>query len=88
MGKRVARMTTPLGEWLPTLRAAYNRIHQPATRRGIPKDSKAEKLMVADSTAIPLYFGRDYPLVRPYVKGVVFIPFGMLDIKRVSLDQK
>ncbi|MBI4339664.1 MAG: peptide ABC transporter substrate-binding protein [Chloroflexi bacterium] len=49
---------------------------------------QAEALMVADGAAIPLYFGRDYSLVKPYVKGLVFTPFGMVDLKGVSLGQR
>ncbi|MBI4199474.1 MAG: hypothetical protein HY535_03260 [Chloroflexi bacterium] len=46
---------------------------------------EAERLLVADTAAIPLYFGRSYLVVKPYVKGIVFTPFGMVDLRNVSL---
>lgn len=44
-----------------------------------------ERLLVRDSAAIPLNFGRSYLLVKPYVKDMITSPFGHLDLRHVSL---
>ncbi|MBI2172149.1 MAG: peptide ABC transporter substrate-binding protein [Chloroflexi bacterium] len=58
---------------------------EPDREQRVQLYQQAEALMVQDAAAIPLYFGRDYSLVKPYVKGLVFSPFGMVDLKGVSL---
>lgn len=45
----------------------------------------AEKILVDDAAGIPLYFGRGYRLVKPYVRDLVFTPLGTLDLRKVSL---
>jgi oligopeptide transport system substrate-binding protein len=49
---------------------------------------KAEKLVVDEAAAIPLNFGRSYIATKPYVKGLVFTPLGMMDLKRVTLGAR
>lgn len=46
---------------------------------------EAERLLVEDASGVPLTFGRDYRLVKPYVKSLVFTSFGMVDLRQVSL---
>ncbi len=46
---------------------------------------QVEALLVDDAVAIPLRFGRDYMLVKPYLRDMVFTPFGMIDLRAVSL---
>ena len=48
---------------------------------------RAEKVMVDDAAAIPLYHGRSQMLVKPYVTDLLFTPFGMLDLRGTSLDR-
>ncbi|MEK7778022.1 MAG: peptide ABC transporter substrate-binding protein [Chloroflexota bacterium] len=47
---------------------------------------QAEKLLLDDTAAIPLYFGRSHTLVKPYVQNLGLTPFGMVDLRRVSLS--
>ncbi|PKB65096.1 MAG: hypothetical protein BZY82_09620 [SAR202 cluster bacterium Io17-Chloro-G3] len=49
---------------------------------------KAEKLVVDEAAAIPLNFGRSYIATKPYVKGLVFTPLGMMDLKGVTLGSR
>ena len=49
---------------------------------------QAERMIVEDAAAIPLYFGRSQMLVKPYVNDLVFTPFGMIDLRRVSLSDR
>ena len=49
---------------------------------------QVERLMVEDAAAIPLNFGRSHVLVKPYVKDLIFTPFGHIDLSRVSLDPR
>ena len=48
---------------------------------------QAEAMLVDDAAAIPLYHGRSQMLVKPYVKDLLFTPFGMLDLRGTSLDR-
>ena len=48
---------------------------------------QAEAMLVEDAAAIPLYHGRSQMLVKPYVKDLLFTPFGMLDLRGTSLDR-
>ena len=56
------------------------------TRHGLYRE--VERLLVQDAAAIPLNFGRSYLVVKPYVKELVFTPFGMIDLRRVSLTSR
>jgi oligopeptide transport system substrate-binding protein len=47
---------------------------------------QVERLLVEDTAAIPLNFGRSYLVIKPYVKDLVFTPFGQIDLRRVSLS--
>ena len=49
---------------------------------------KAEKLVVDEAAAIPLNFGRSYITTKPYVKGLVFTPLGMMDLKGVTFGTR
>ncbi|MBI4294901.1 MAG: hypothetical protein HY669_01890 [Chloroflexi bacterium] len=47
---------------------------------------QAEQLLVDDAAMIPLYFGRNYILVKPYVKGFALTPQGYARLDMVSLE--
>jgi ABC-type oligopeptide transport system substrate-binding subunit len=51
------------------------------------KYQEAEKLIVEDAAAIPLYFGTNYMLVKPNIQGLVLTPFGMLDLRNLEIKQ-
>lgn len=49
---------------------------------------QVEALLVQDAAAIPLYFGRSYLVVKPYVKDLVFTPFGLIDLRQAELPPR
>ncbi len=46
---------------------------------------QAEQKMVDDAAALPLFFGQNYALVKPYVKGYKPNPLGFVMLNRVSI---
>ena len=48
---------------------------------------QAEAILVEEAAAIPTYHGRSQMLVKPYVNNLLFTTFGMLDLRRASLDR-
>jgi oligopeptide transport system substrate-binding protein len=65
------------------------------TRAGVEPDSKAslalyqqaEELIVADAACLPLWFGKNYYLVKPRVSGYEINPLGQAVLSNVSLAQ-
>jgi oligopeptide transport system substrate-binding protein len=47
---------------------------------------QAEQLMVDDAACIPLAFGRNYVLIKPYVKGYELNPMGFAMLNGVSVE--
>ena len=47
---------------------------------------QAEQLMVDDAACIPLSFGRNYVLIRPYVKGYELNPLGFAMLNEVWIE--
>jgi len=47
---------------------------------------QAEQKMVDDAAALPLLFGQNYVLVKPYVKGYKFNPLGFVMLNNVSVE--
>jgi len=47
---------------------------------------QAEQMLVDDAACIPLSFGRDYVLVKPYVKGYELNPMGFAMLNEVSIE--
>jgi oligopeptide transport system substrate-binding protein len=48
---------------------------------------QAEQLIVNDAAVMPLFFGRDYVLVKPYVKDYVLSPLGYPLLSQVSIQK-
>lgn len=48
---------------------------------------KAEKILMDDHVVIPMSYGVDYSLVKPYVKDYVITPLGELDLSQVYLQR-
>ncbi|MDP6101034.1 MAG: peptide ABC transporter substrate-binding protein [Dehalococcoidia bacterium] len=46
-----------------------------------------EQGLVDDAAAIPLWFGRNYMLIKPYVKGFALSPLGIPMLREVSLNR-
>ncbi len=47
---------------------------------------QAEQELVEDAACLPLWFGRSYILVKPYVRGYSLNPMGFVMLNRVSID--
>jgi oligopeptide transport system substrate-binding protein len=47
---------------------------------------QAEQMLIDDTACIPLWFGRDYYLVKPYVKGYQPTPMGFVMLNQVSIQ--
>jgi oligopeptide transport system substrate-binding protein len=47
---------------------------------------QAEQRLVEDVACLPLYFGQDYTLVKPYVKGYSPNPLGFVRLNEVSVE--
>ena len=47
----------------------------------------AETMIVGDAAVLPLYFGRSYVLVKPYVKNYVLSPLGYPFLNQVSIQK-
>ena len=63
------------------------RVEQDAAQR-MDLYQRAERMLIEDAAAIPLHFGRSHVLVKPYVRDLVFTPFGMIDLRQVSLSDR
>ncbi len=48
---------------------------------------EAEQMMVDDAACLPLWFGRNFVLVKPYVKGYDLNPMGLVKLNGVSIDR-
>jgi len=47
---------------------------------------QAEQKLVEDAACLPIYFGQDYTLVKPYVKGYNLNPLGFARLNEVSVE--
>ncbi len=47
----------------------------------------AEQIVVQDAAALPLFFGRSYVLVKPYVKGYALSPLGFPELNKVTVEK-
>jgi oligopeptide transport system substrate-binding protein len=47
---------------------------------------QAEQLLVDDAACLPLWFGKNYILVKPYVQGYELNPMGFAWLNKVSID--
>ena len=57
----------------------------PNTRLKMYQD--AEQMVVQDAAILPLFFGRSYVLVKPYVKDYVLSPLGYPLLNKVSIQK-
>jgi oligopeptide transport system substrate-binding protein len=59
---------------------------EPDTSLSLGLYQQAEQLLVDDAACIPLGFGRNYVLVKPYVKGYNLNPLGFAMLNTVSVE--
>jgi oligopeptide transport system substrate-binding protein len=48
---------------------------------------QAEQMLIDDTACVPLYFGKNYVLVKPYVKNYTESPLGFAMLNQVWLDK-
>ena len=58
------------------------------TERGLTLYQQAEQIMVQDAACLPLWFGENYILVKPYVHGYELDPQGLVKLDRVSVESR
>jgi len=49
---------------------------------------QAEQMMVKDAACIPLWFSKNYYLVKPYVSGYELTPMGYANLNKVSIERE
>jgi oligopeptide transport system substrate-binding protein len=54
--------------------------------QSFPLYQQAEQIIVNDAGCLPLFFGKNYTLSKPYVKGYVASPIGINFLKNVSVS--
>ena len=47
---------------------------------------QAEQMLIDDAATLPLWFGRNLVLVKPYVKGYTLDPLGLIKLSKVWID--
>jgi oligopeptide transport system substrate-binding protein len=61
---------------------------EPDTEKSFSIYRQAEQMIMDDAAALPLYFGRNYVLVKPYVKNYNVNAMGFVRLSRVKLEGK
>ncbi len=54
--------------------------------RSLALYQQAEQILVDDAACLPLWFGQNYILVKPYVKGYDLNPMGLAMLNKVSIE--
>jgi oligopeptide transport system substrate-binding protein len=60
---------------------------EPDTNRSISLYRQAEQKLIDDAACLPLWFGRNYLLVKPYVKNYRLSPLGFAMLNQVSIEK-
>jgi oligopeptide transport system substrate-binding protein len=60
---------------------------EPNTGTRLEMYQQAEEIIVQDAAMLPLFFGRSYMLVKPYVKDYEHSPLGYPILKNVSIEK-
>jgi len=58
------------------------------SERSLALYQQAEQKMVEDAACLPLWFGENYILVKPYVQGYALNPLGFAILNKVSIEPK
>ena len=72
----------------PQLDALLNKVaveQDPAARLQLYQ--QAEQMIVQDAAMLPLFFGRNYVLVKPYVKNYYLSPLGYPLLSQISIQK-
>ena len=57
------------------------------SRRSLELYQQVERLLVEDAACLPLWFGENYVLVKPHVKGYSLNPMGFASLNKVSVEE-
>ncbi len=60
---------------------------EPDTDKSLEMYQQAEQMLVDDAAILPLWFGQNYVLVKPYVKGYELNPMGFAWLSKVTLEE-
>jgi len=60
---------------------------EPDREAGLALYQQAEQKLVSDAACLPLWFGQNYVLVKPYVNGYELTPLGLPLLSWVSLEE-
>jgi len=58
---------------------------EPNYEQSLALYQQAEQMMVDDAACLPLWFGQNYILVKPYVEGYELNPMGFAMLNKVSI---
>jgi oligopeptide transport system substrate-binding protein len=61
---------------------------EPDMDKSLQMYRQAEQMLVDDAAILPLYFGQNYVLVKPYVKNYQLTPMGFAWLSRVKIEGK
>ena len=61
---------------------------EPDTDKSMEMYRQAEQMLVDDAAMLPLWFGQNYELVKPYVKGYELNPMGFAWLSKVKIEGK
>jgi oligopeptide transport system substrate-binding protein len=61
---------------------------EPDTDTSLTIYQQVEQMLVYDAAVLPLYFGRNYVLVKPYVKNYAINAMGFVRLSKVKLEGK
>ena len=54
----------------------------------LEKYRQIERMLVDDAACLPLWFGQNYILIKPYVKGYSLNPQGLAKLNGVSIESR
>ena len=60
---------------------------EPDSNLGLALYQQAEQKLAEDATCLPLWFGKNHILVKPYVKGYNLSPQGLVMLNSVSIER-
>jgi len=60
---------------------------EPDSNLGMALYQQAEQKLVEDAACLPLWFGQNYLLVKPYIKGYNLSPQGLVMLNSVSIER-
>ncbi len=60
---------------------------EPDSNLSLTLYQQAEQKLVEDAASLPLWFGKNYILVKPYVKGYNLSPQGLVMLNNVSIER-